>query len=261
MGRKRKIVIASALYNNLKYTEAMLTTLTSHHESVVLLINNGSTDGTGEYLRKFLQQLGCAAISYPENTGVAHAWNTAIQFAAKKVQADYILILGNDTLLARRCIDTLVATADRTGAALVTATDYAKECEKPYDILNYKTPRKEKLTECPDFSCFLLRIRAVEQLARREQNSETKPGLFDEKFYPAYFEDNDYHYRLRLAGLAAYKTNRAAFYHFGSLTKNNNPEIQRQISETYLINEAYYARKWNGLPGHEGSAEANKQWI
>jgi GT2 family glycosyltransferase len=261
MARRRKLVVASALYNNLKYIEGMLATIETKHDAVVMLVDNGSTDCTHDFIHKFMQFPGHSAISFPENKGVAHAWNTAITAASQQFGAEYILILGNDTLLSRSCIDRLVQTANRTKAAIVTATDYSKDCEKPIDIIGYQPHPPEVLTDCPDFSCFLLRISAALELRNFEQDREQNPGLFDTRFYPAYFEDNDYHYRLKLAGLRAIKTNKAAYYHFLSATKKENPEIAAQIDQTYCENEAYYCRKWGGAPGKETSTSPTKQWI
>jgi GT2 family glycosyltransferase len=235
----------------------MVSTIKTKYETTVLLIDNGSSDGTWEFLNKFIEYPGRAAICYPENRGVAYAWNRAIQFAIGTGEIKYVLIIGNDTLLQKNCIDRLVQTADRTGEAIVTATNYASQCEKPFDILNYKIKTPNKNTEDPDFSCFLLRIASVIELTKKEKGSEKYPGLFDETIYPAYFEDNDYHYRLKLAGLRAIRTSSAPFYHFLSATKKENSEIDDQINQTFKINEQYFIEKWGGLPGKETRTKPN----
>jgi GT2 family glycosyltransferase len=73
-----------------------------------------------------------------------------------------------------------------------------------------------------------------------------KIGKFDEDFYPAYYEDSDYLYRLKLAG------------HQWMVLEELNP-IDAKISQTYekdptLVNNAMassrqrYIDKWGGLP-------------
>lgn len=85
----------------------------------------------------------------------------------------------------------------------------------------------------------------------------TQPGYievggFDEMFWPAYFEDNDYHRRLRLQGLDIVGINEATFDHIGSATvKTFTPEQQRVQNERFRRNQFYYQLKWGGLPGHE----------
>ena len=61
----------------------------------------------------------------------------------------------------------------------------------------------------PNFAAFLLSRECWERV-----------GPFDEKFYPAYFEDNDYHYRIQLEGWRAITHPPAMFYHYGSRTQN-----------------------------------------
>jgi GT2 family glycosyltransferase len=71
-------------------------------------------------------------------------------------------------------------------------------------------------------------------------------GKFDEIFYPAYYEDSDYIYRMNLAGIRQI------------IDSSLNP-VEYRISSTYekapdLVNEAMqtnrerYIKKWGGLP-------------
>jgi GT2 family glycosyltransferase len=77
-----------------------------------------------------------------------------------------------------------------------------------------------------------------------------KFGLFDEGFSPAYFEDNDMHYRIKISGGSAYARTDAGFYHHGSVTQNWGG--QRVVShEMFRSNQAYYEFKWGGRPGQE----------
>lgn len=77
-------------------------------------------------------------------------------------------------------------------------------------------------------------------------------GEYDEEFWPAYFEDNDYHYRMKLAGLDCVIPVGAAVVHAGSATLHALPEIHRRtIAHHFELNKAYYVRKWGGLPSYE----------
>ena len=84
-------------------------------------------------------------------------------------------------------------------------------------------------------------------------NSSTieKIGWFDEKFYPAYFEDNDYHYRIRMNGFKAVKTNQALYFHFGSRTIKDDEKVKEKCNIGYAANREYYIQKWGGEPGKE----------
>lgn len=77
-------------------------------------------------------------------------------------------------------------------------------------------------------------------------------GAFDENFYPAYFEDNDYKYRMDLQGINLVHVSTANYTHAGSTTiKNYTPERYQKHHEEFRANAAYYRRKWGGMPGQE----------
>ena len=76
-------------------------------------------------------------------------------------------------------------------------------------------------------------------------------GPFDERFYPAYFEDNDYHYRIQLAGLRAVTYPPAMFYHYGSRTQNEATAVPLVPGSVFDENRRRYVQKWGGPPGQE----------
>jgi GT2 family glycosyltransferase len=76
-------------------------------------------------------------------------------------------------------------------------------------------------------------------------------GTFDENFRPAYFEDNDMRYRIKLSGLKSYIHTEAVAHHYGSQTQyadRNNPVCPPHMFEE---NRRYYIEKWGGQPGQE----------
>ena len=75
-----------------------------------------------------------------------------------------------------------------------------------------------------------------------------KTGAFDEKFFPAYYEDNDYFRRMSIAevpmifnGMLNPVVYRNSMTIAKDQTLNNNFEANRQ----------YYISKWGGLPAQE----------
>lgn len=74
---------------------------------------------------------------------------------------------------------------------------------------------------------------------------------FDERFQMGYFEDNDYAWRLTLAGwpLAVAPTD---VRHVGSATIAAMSDAQLTAKHAaYAHNEAYFQKKWGGRPHHE----------
>lgn len=77
-------------------------------------------------------------------------------------------------------------------------------------------------------------------------------GLYDETFYPAYFEDNDYFYRMSLVKQTYKIVDGCQFDHVGSATlKDYTPDEMEWHHQNFRANEAYYRQKWGGLPGSE----------
>ncbi len=92
-----------------------------------------------------------------------------------------------------------------------------------------------------EFALFLLTRRATDLI-----------GPFDEGFYPAYFEDNDYRYRLKLAGHEVVRVPGCTYDHVGSATlKAKRSHEQVRHWEDFARNRARYVAKWGGLPGEE----------
>lgn len=83
-------------------------------------------------------------------------------------------------------------------------------------------------------------------------------GYFDEAFYPAYFEDNDYHYRMKLKGYdficSEQELYRLGVNGEGSQTINSNKtsdDDKKLIQLGYQVNELRYIKKWGGKTGEE----------
>lgn len=81
-------------------------------------------------------------------------------------------------------------------------------------------------------------------------------GIFDENFYPAYFEDVDHHRRVGLlkakeVDVEGCKLIHGEAPHWGSCTVNSDPVLQRKHVVTFRNLGEYYARKWGGEPGRE----------
>lgn len=75
-----------------------------------------------------------------------------------------------------------------------------------------------------------------------------KTGPFDERFFPAYFEDNDYEYRLKLAGFPStrHEELKPDVYR-NSATIEQDPSL----NSNFDYNRNYYINKWGGPPLEE----------
>lgn len=77
-------------------------------------------------------------------------------------------------------------------------------------------------------------------------------GYFDENFWPAYFEDNDYFYRMQLADVVMRAVNPPSYFHAGSATTGAfGAERKIMHFHNFQKNKQYYMTKWGGMPHEE----------
>lgn len=234
-----------------KYVLNLLKTVCGKYKKQALIIWNGGTDQELCELEKEIDPAWVSVVSQGVNLGVARSWNLGIKWGIEEHNADYTVILNNDILLQKFCLDNIIDTIKRTNIPLVSGYDVAKECNNPDDVLLMRTEDDIKIVDNPQFSCFAVDNKFFAKLAKIELDSEPYPGFFDENFYPAYFEDNDFHFRLRRVKERGVYTNQALYFHFGSRTIREIPDIKNQVNETYLTNRDYFEKKWGGLPEKE----------
>jgi GT2 family glycosyltransferase len=223
-----------------RYTVPCLSSIRASIDYRVVVIDNASSDETSEEARN---RAGERFVYHrnPSNLGVSRVWNDGIRDAFDHGY-DLVLVLNNDVLLHPECIDRLVARIAGAVVGIVTAVNIKEKCPNPSDVFHFDARANELVAErdSPDFAAFLLNRVCWE-----------KVGAFDESFSPAYFEDNDYHYRMQLAGLRAIAHPPAVFYHFGSRTQNEAGNQPIVVSQKFEENRQYYIRKWGGPPAGE----------
>lgn len=77
-------------------------------------------------------------------------------------------------------------------------------------------------------------------------------GEFDEEFSPAYFEDNDYHWRIKLAGKdLTYCPDLKYHHHNSSTLESFTAEETAAHHKRFQKNRLYYICKWGGPPTRE----------
>jgi GT2 family glycosyltransferase len=87
-----------------------------------------------------------------------------------------------------------------------------------------------------DWSAFILPKKVFDEI-----------GKFDENFFPAYFEDNDYEYRLKLKNKEILKI---PFLNPLVFRASKTIEKDTKLNE-FQKNKEYYIKKWGGTPGNE----------
>jgi len=177
-------------------------------------------------------------LTFPDGEqSVAKGWNTGIN-KAKELGLDYVLVVNNDIVLKSNAIDRLVAFAENhPEACMWTMSEWA-------DLSSLETcPEDENFNEHPHFSCYMVKPSILDTV-----------GLFDENFKPAYCEDGDYHYRIKLSGGTALIYGGAKFFHYGSRTIKSDREEWNKNSITFPKNQEYFLKKW----GHPVVGDVNQ---
>ena len=99
------ISVIMPCYNTEQYVEETLKSVLnqSFKDYEIICLNDGSTDGTLEILKRYQQSYPNIRVISSENHGVAYQRNTGVQCA----QGKYIYYMDSDDLLKENCLETL----------------------------------------------------------------------------------------------------------------------------------------------------------
>lgn len=229
------------------YTLPMLRSLASPDLSL-LLIDNGS-DGSADRATEVADRFASVdVIRNGFNRGVAASWNQGVRWALANGYERF-LILNNDLIVHPRAVENLTRLFEHDDVYLASMVDLHLDLSAPEDLPRCRLPRRARLFP-PTFFAFLIGTKTI---AAMVAGGDPLGGWFDESFYPAYFEDNDYHYRLTIyvGEHAAVSTNKALCYHYESRTQYQSPGAPVVPPHRHHENRAYYINKWGGKPGEE----------
>lgn len=239
-----KITIVSALYLSkqlhCEFTDKTVDSISSkeHLLNYIFVVNYVAPE-LEDYLHSLKDKLDAKGIDnefiFNKENAVSKAWNIGIKKGLETYKSDFVLVVNNDIVCNPSTVDNLIKFAkEHSEAVMWTASEHG-------DVRTIKTaPEGTDFAEHPHFSCFLVDDRLFDLV-----------GYFDENIRPAYTEDNDMHYRIKLAGEKALITTSSKFYHFGSRTIKSDSELEVENVATHGKNNVYYEEKWGGLPGKE----------
>jgi len=234
-----KIFIGVPLLNRLDLLKKAVATYDHPHELFVVN-NNTVDDALDAELAQWKEEAGFDVVSPRFNLGCSASWNRIIMEAMSRGY-EYCYIGSNDTTLEP--------------GALATFAGMEKKEDEGIWLAN-------------GMNFFCIRIANIPKI-----------GWFDENFYPAYFEDNDYVYRCKMAGLLEVGCGPAErefngrtlpaihMHHLGSQTVASDPVYAAGNSATFgQWNRTHFMMKWGGPPGQEthktpyGRADKDHRW-
>lgn len=213
----REVSIVIPNYNGKHFLEACLTAVFRQtiKDLEVIVVDNGSTDGSLEYLAAFPQ---VRILSLDRNYGFCRAVNEGI----KAADSDYVILLNNDTEAEENFAEALLKA--------IKSDERLFSCSSKMICFH----DRERMDDAGDYYCALGwafgrgkggEISRYDRSARifascagaaiyRKKVLE-ELGYFDEKHF-AYLEDIDIGYRARIHGYENRYTPEAVVYHVGS---------------------------------------------
>ncbi len=194
----------------------------------ILLVDNGSTDGTPDRVRSQFPET--EVLTLPHNLGFATGCNVGLRHALAQ-SADYILLVNNDTVVAPDMLSHLLAVAtSRPDVGLLSPVIYyfdeperiwcAGFRQRPI-TLSAQPPTTPPTAGTPYlvdrlYGCGLLIRRQVLEWV----------GLFDERFF-MYYEDADLCRRVQAAGFNLMVVPAAKMWHKVSASSGEGSPLQK----------------------------------
>lgn len=199
--------ITFACYNSLEYTKLFVDSLiiTDTPLDRVIVVDNGSSDGTREYLSA--QSFG-EVILNKRNLGCGVAWNQGILAR----QSEWTVIMNNDVIVSNNWIRNLIDVA--VDLKLRVVSPAMIEGELDYDFPNFVIERGSMLQS-------VARLGAKHAVCLVVHNSVWSDiGYFTPKPKLLGFEDTIFFNELERAHIPTAITGAAWLHHFGSITQD-----------------------------------------
>jgi GT2 family glycosyltransferase len=145
-----------------------------------------------------------------ENLGVANSWNMLMDYS-EKIGATHVLMLNDDIYLGKN--------------------------ENALNMLIKKNLDDDFINSFHNWCSYILRV-----------DIWNKAGKFDEEFFPAYFEDNSFDYKMNLVGA---KKSWTSF--LDPIVYRNSMSIAKDptLNQKFMQNREMYVQMWGGLPTQE----------
>jgi GT2 family glycosyltransferase len=214
----------------------------------IVIVDNASTDSSLELAGGFLNHVD--VIRNSVNRGFAAAVNQGFAESSNS----YVLVLNPDVRVMPRAVEALAKCLDADAKAGAVG-GYTNEKYLPRRFPVATTFMKENLGFSSERTLARPQARvAVDQPAAAalmiRRDAYDSVGGFDERFYPAWYEDVDFCQRLKSRGWEIYFLPDAEFQHEGGYSAAAMGT--QAFAEAYYHNQIRYAQKHFGVLGQFG---------
>ena len=233
----KKVVIITLTYNKYEIaTKIFIESLYKYTDSKnfdLVVVDNGSTDGTQAKLQNFLSDKdNCKMIFNENNLGYSKGNNIGINSVLDK-NYEYIALLNNDIMFTPNWLEDTLSLFEKDNqlGMISPRIQKGKKITIENYINKYQSYMKKfkgdfEYTVEPLFCCVFIKKEVVDKI-----------GLLDENFTPAFWEDNDYCFRAMYAGYSLAISNKSFVFHNHSQTSKSLP------SEIFERNKKYFMQK------------------
>lgn len=247
-----RVSVVVVAWNRLDMTRRCLDSLvrrTHHPNWELIVVDNGSTDGSPEFLKSLKAQHACLRVlTNARNEGYARALNQGLAIAT----GDYFVLLNNDICVTEGWLADLVRHLKRDATlGLVGPVTNACDNEARIDIhyesmaemeskaLAYTSAhaRQQIAGECLSFFCVAM-----------PRSVWSAVGPLDESFQVGAFEDDDYCNRVRAAGWRLAIAEDVFVHHQGSASFDLLTRGERHA--IWYKNRRAYEAKWGAWASH-----------
>lgn len=216
-----KEVIRTCLNSLLKHT--------SYPNYRVIVVDNGSSDGSREIIKKEYEKV--QLLELPENVGFSKGMNAGARNALKG-KPEFLLFLNNDIeIKQKKWLERLVNTLENSSAGIAGPRTVKPDGSTDETGFYFDKRIRGKIkkpaitagkqeTDIVTGACVLVKTEVLKKI-----------GLYDERFTPYLFEDIDLFCRARKAGYKIIYNPEAVITHLGSHS------INKINSENVKINE------------------------
>jgi len=246
------------VFNQLEYTVQAINSVIKNTQGIpyeLIVINNGSTDGTTDYLNGLKNKLNNIKVfHFADNKGFASATNMGLGMA--KVTGFYLL-LNNDVIVTPNWLTRLIKCYEEAPEKLnIKKIGFVgpssnivaglQKADMPQYYLNnldqigdqYFQENFERWAEVGFLSglCLLIKKEVIDEI-----------GLLDTDFDPGGYDDNDIILRGRMEGYKAVLAGDVFIHHFGHKTLDSEfPDNKRGVNNKSKYYRKYHVEDYTG---------------
>jgi len=229
LGYNNNICIIVLTYNNVNVSQLFFKKLfETDKDFSLVIIDNGSSDSTPDYLRSFHRKNTIIGLS-DCNMGVIEGRNTGYLLADKHLDFKYVLFLDNDQIVSGEWLEQYLRLISDYDAVGIDAWSMAPSMRPVRSV-----------TKVGDEYAY---VGAGGLMIKREVFADI--GMFDNRYSPMYFEDPDLCFSLSEKGYKYTCIRNSEISHIGHQTigKLNIEERRSNFKKSYKK----FCKKWNNF--------------